>query len=548
MKNLLNHFLTFKTSIPVMDRRKFAGFKSKVVRGLKKQILCVIILSLFVSFAFAQNLNVGLLSFEEFYRRSQVLGHVDSTISFTVRPLSLASIAVKDSNLSRLGYFIHNSPNSKAKVQILPLLFKQQYYSNPTSSRNDGFMLPTKGYQTLVSTGAYAQFGPLSIQLRPEFIYAGNEVHDVRPYHFGNMDMPAKFGSKPLSQIGWGQSSIRLDFGPLSMGLSNENLWWGPGIQNSLLMSNSAAGFKHLTLNTNRPVQIPVGSFEAQIIAGRLEGSGFNTSLPKDWRYLSGLAFTFQPKWIPGLFFGLTRSFQIYNTDMDGSFGDLFPFFQAYQKENTNEDAKRRDQLTSVFSRFIMPKSKSEIYFEYGLNDHSANIRDFLMSPEHSRSYLLGMNKLIPYKQRESEFIQFSAEIIRMEQSIDRVIREAGEWYTHYQVLHGYTHRGEVLGAGIGPGGNLQTLQVGWVKGLKQIGIQLERFEHNGDLANAYGFSPWIDFSLAAVADWTFNKFLINAKLQGIQSINYQWKDGMKNRPKQNIFNINAQLGLMYSF
>ncbi len=38
------------------------------------------------------------------------------------------------------------------------------------------------------------------------------------------------------------------------------------------------------------------------------------------------------------------------------------------------------------------------------------------------------------------------------------------------QVTHGYTNRGEVLGAGIGPGGNLLSANVSWVKGLKQIG------------------------------------------------------------------------------
>lgn len=512
---------------------------------LRKQIFCFIVISFVFSPVIAQKLAVGFLSFEDYYRRTQLLGMVDSTVSFTIRPLSLSTISVNDSISDRLSFIIHDS---SASFQILPVLFKQQYFSNPTASRNDGIMLPTKGFQTFISPGAYVKIGPLNVQVRPEFNYVGNKSHEVRPYHFGAMDMPTKFGNKPFSEISWGQSSIRLDIDPVSIGLSNENLWWGPGIQNSLLMSNSAAGFKHITLNTNRPVQIPVGSFEAQIIAGRLEGSGINNTLPQDWRYLSGFVFTYQPKWVPGLFFGLTRSFQIYNNDMDGSFGDLFPFFQAFQKINTNEGLKRRDQLTSLFSRWLMPKTKAEIYFEYGLNDHSYNFRDFLMSPEHSRSYILGMRKLIQYNQMENEFIQFSAEITRMEQAVDRTLRDAGEWYTHGEVLHGYTQRGEVLGAGIGPGGNLQTLQVGWVKGLKQLGIQLERYEHNGDLANLYKYSPWIDISLATVAEWTYNKFLINGKLQGVQAINYQWKDGIDGRPKQNIFNINAQFGFLYSF
>lgn len=527
---------------------KSIRFKINIVLGgIKKQILCIT-LSLLFSPVFAQNLQVGLLSFGDYYRRSQLMGHADSSVSFTIRPISLTSVSEKDSTFSRLGYSIYNSPDAKACFQLLPVLLKQQYFSNSTVSRNDGLMIPGKGYQSMFSPGAYAKLGPLRVQLRPEFIFVENRTHDVRPYHAGAMDMPSRFGSSSFSHMGWGQSNIRLEFDPVSVGLSNENLWWGPGVQNSLLMSNSAAGFKHLTLNTSRPVKTQIGSFESQIIAGRLEESGLNNTLPDDWRYLSGLAFTYQPKWIPGLFLGFTRTFQIYSSDIDGSFGDLLPLFQAFQKINTNEETKRRDQLTSLFTRWLMPSAKAEVYFEYGLNDHSYNTRDFLMSPEHSRSYLLGMIKLIPFRHRIDEFIQFSAELTRMEQTLDRLVREAGEWYTHGEILHGYTHRGEVLGAGIGPGGNLQTLQVGWVKGLKQLGIQLERYEHNGDLANLNNFSPWTDFSMAAMADWTYNKFLINAKLQGIQSINYQWKDGISGRPKQNIFNINAQLGIMYSF
>lgn len=495
----------------------------------------------------AQSLHLGH-HFDEYSRRSQLTGRVDSSISFTLRPLILSAVDGLDSVSKRVMYSVYSSPTKSATVQILPVIWGQQYYGNAEINRNDGLVIPAKGYQTILSGGAFIKLGPLHVQLRPEFVFAENKMHDVRANHIGAIDLPYTFGSSTYSKLAFGQSNIRLEFDPLSIGISNENLWWGPGIQNSLLMSHSAPGFKHLSLNTTRPVKTPAGSLEAQIVAGRLEGSDFDSSLPDDWRYLSGLAFTYQPKWVSGLFLGLTRSFQIYHEDMDGSFGDIFPFLQAFQKVNTDEDNKRRDQLTSVFSRLLLPAAKAEVYFEYGLNDHSYNTRDFLMSPEHSRSYILGMQKLIPYKGGVNEFIQFSAEITRLEQSVDRVIREAGEWYTHSEVLHGYTNRGEVLGAGIGPGGNLQTLQLAWVKELKKLGVQLERFEHNGDLATAYGFSPWIDISMATVADWTFNNFMLSGKLQGIQSINYQWKDGINGRPKLNVFNVNAQLGIMYSF
>lgn len=508
---------------------------------------------MFVSeFVFAQSLPVGSIALEDYYIRKQLIGELDSSISFTVRPSFPFLTEAKNRGLADTllnpGKQIYGSASGKSKILILPISWQQVYRGHPSYSRNDGAMIPAKGYQSLVSAGFFAETGPLSVQVRPEYVFAGNGVFRVYRSHLGSADLPVRFGQDAYSRLSWGQSSVRLNFDPVSVGLSNENLWWGPGKQNSILMSNTAPGFKHLTLNTTRPLRTPIGSIEAQIIAGRLEGSGYTTALPDDWRYLSGMVFSYQPRWVPGLFLGLTRSFQIYSEDMDDSFGDYLPFLQAFQKKNTNEDEKRRDQLTSVFARWLLAKSHAEVYFEYGLNDHSYNTRDFLMSPEHSRAYTLGMSKLIPYKGRKDEYIHLGIELTHMEQSIDRIIRNSGEWYMHHQVLHGYTNRGEVLGAGIGPGGNFQSVNAFWVKGLKQIGLQLERYEHNGDLANVYGYGPWIDFSAAAVGNYTYNKVIFNAKLQGIQSVNYQWLSGPYGSKNKNVFHVNGELGVMYRF
>ncbi len=503
-------------------------------------------------FVFAQSLPLGTIAIEDYYLRKQLNGDMDSTISFTIRPSFPFSTEAKNrrsiDTLLNPGKQIFSSASGKSKVLILPFSWQQRYNGHPSYSRNDGAMIPAKGYQSLVSAGFFAKAGPLSIQIRPEYVFAGNGAFREYRSHLGSADLPVRFGKDAYSRLSWGQSSVHLNFDPISVGLSNENLWWGPGKQNSILMSNTASGFKHLTLNTSRPIKSPIGSIEAQIIAGRLEGSGYTAALPDDWRYLSGLVLSYQPRWVPGLFLGLTRSFQTYHEDMDDSFGDYLPLFQAFQKKLTNEDTKRRDQLTSVFARWLLVRSKAEVYFEYGLNDHSYNTRDFLMSPEHSRAYTLGSSKLFPYKGRMDEYIHLGMELTHMEQSIDRILREAGEWYMHGQVIHGYTNRGEVLGAGIGPGGNLLSANVSWIKGLKQIGLQLERYEHNGDLANASGYGPWIDFSAAAVGNWTYNRFIFNAKLQGIQSVNYQWLSGPYGSPNKNAFHVNGEVGLMYRF
>ena len=532
------------------------------------QVFLVLFMFLNIT-ATAQSLPVTLQPVEEAYRRAQLDGKLDSSVSFAIRPLIPAKAFTNDSVHNDLSKWIDytglKSANGKFGIGLLPLTWNQQYNSKVPYGWNDGAMIPARGYQTLVSGGVYAKVGPLSFQLKPEFVFAENLEFEgftsLQPYNY-NIDLPGRFGSGSYSEINWGQSSIRLNLGPVSLGISNENLWWGPGIRNSILMGNSATGFKHITFNTTKPLKTSVGSFEVQLIGGKLEGSKYTLpSLNKrpEWRYLSAANISYQPKWIPGLFFGLTRSFQAYHTDLN-RFADYIPLFTPYQKVNTDDgDPFDRDQLTSIYSRWLFERAKAEIYFEYGVNDNAYNLRDFIMSPEHARAYLFGFRKLLPFRQSAVEQLQVSAEITQLSQSIDRLVRDAGTYYIHGTVLHGYTHKGEVLGAGIGPGGNLQSVDLSWVKGIKRIGFQVERFVHNNDhydvaIGDLDGQSRrWVDFGFAALGTWDFNHLLLNVKLQGIQSLNYQWqlKDytpGTYYIPENDLFNFHGEIGLTYRF
>jgi hypothetical protein len=515
-------------------------------------VLCLICLSN-PSLLRAQSIPVGSIALDDYYRRQQLLGKVDSSVSFTIRPLT--SAALNSTNIFETGGDSTRTQKYKSGFKLLPVSWQQQYTSHHPYGWNDGAMIRAKGYQTMVSAGVYAKYKILSIQIRPEFVFAENKAFLEGPIYSDGIDLPERYGNRSYNRLLWGQSNVRLNFGPVSLGLSNENLWWGPGIRNSLLMSNSAQGFKHLTLNTVRPLRTALGSIEGQIIAGRLEGSGFTASLEDDWRYLSAIAFTYQPKWVPGLFLGISRSFQTYHENLKG-LSDYIPLFRPYQKakdKNQNSaGSDEKDQLTSVYARWLLTKARAEVYFEYGANDNSYDLRDFTMSPEHSRAYIVGMSKLIPFKNREDEHIRIGFEITHMEQSIDRLIRNAGGWYSHFQIREGYTNRGEVLGAGVGPGGNLVSLDVSWYKGIKHIGLQLERYEHNGDNYDAqYSANQdgrWVDFSAAAISEWEYKPFIFNGKLQAIKSLNYHWLSGQNGLPLENVLNIQAQLGITYRF
>ncbi|MEL7006816.1 MAG: capsule assembly Wzi family protein, partial [Bacteroidota bacterium] len=281
----------------------------------------------------------------------------------------------------------------------------------------------------------------------------------------------------------------------LGVGISTENLWWGPGKKNSLLMSNNARGFSHITFRSLSPVNIEIGHLEWQMIGGRLEGSGFPAPQPsdpvrpvfnsfrpfeEDWRYLNAFTFTYQPKWIPGMFLGMSRAVQQYSENVSEN-GGYFPIFINFFRENDEgRDESEIDQLLSLHFRWVWYEARAEVYFEYGRNDASLNLRDFLMSPRHSRAFIFGMSKIFDVS-LNNWVMQVSYEHTHMEQSNNFLIRDAGSWYLHSTVRHGYTNRGEVLGAGIGPGSNYDYFEIALVDGIKKIGFEFERLAHNQD-------------------------------------------------------------------
>jgi hypothetical protein len=546
---------------------------------------------------FAQTIPVGLLeNVEDTYRRQQLLGRDSSKSSYMIRPMFMSDD--KNFDLNNDGKFlvndfrklIYTDPGTKLKIYALPVVWQNQINTHHPYGINDGSMVQARGYQTQISGGLFAQLGPLTIQLRPEYVYADNTTFQrlseapnreyfITPYadYYNRIDLPDRFGDNDYSKVSWGQSSIRLNAGPVSFGLSNENIWWGPGVRNSLLMSNNASGFKHLTLNTIKPIKTYIGSFEAQIIGGRLEQSGVEMpegpqyiAKPKDWRYLSGIIATYQPKWVPNFFLGVERTFIVNKRTMGSSFGDYFPIFTSPEKGtfdapngNNSEDQAARDQYISFITRYVLPESHAEVYLEYGRNDHSYDTRDGLVEPQHSRAYVVGFRKLVPLKKTD-EYLQLGVEFTQLEMPGSRFMRDTPPWYGHYQVVDGYTNRGQVLGAGIGPGSNLQSLDINWVKGLKKIGLRFERMDNNNDLLTNFAFntpSPsqfitrhWVDLSVAGNFTWAYKKFILNSQLVYARSLNYQyqWQDDngvdFWTWNKQDVDNFNIKVGILYKW
>lgn len=548
---------------------------------------------------FSQSLPVGTPVLEDASRRAQLQGKLDPSVSFAIRPL-FPQISGTDSSLIQddhylkglTGTILWSNPKErgiKTLIKLLPITWKQQFNSHHPEGLNDGAMIPARGYQTMISGGFFAKTGWLSVQFKPEFVMAQNKAYkgfaDEHPdavwktyqTNLNRIDLPERFGEDRYQKAFWGQSNISLTYRSVALSLSNENLWWGPGMQNALLMTNSAPGFKHLSFQSVKPMRTFIGSFEGQLVAGKLEASGFPNIDPQrllihqitakvkpdDWRYFNGLVLSYQPKWLPGLFLGASRSFIMYEKDMGNGLTDYLPVIIPITKKSVGyreEDQIVRDQRASVFMRWMAPESHMEVYMEYGREDHNYDLTDLVLDPSHLRAYVLGFRKMTPLKNKKDEFIDIQVEITHLSKNVPTSIRAYGPggWYLHGGVRHGYTHNGQYLGAGVGSGSNMQSMNISWVKNFKRLGMEFKRVAHNEDFW-AIAFrdyrTHWVDLGGAAIGEWNYKQLLFNARVETVGSINYQFlydpapvDPPLWWNPGRITYNVHAELGVTYCF
>ena len=475
----------------------------------------------------AQSLPVGFPLIEESLRRGQLLGTVDSLLSFDIRSLNYIETLQQNKPSFTFGSELRKSENELFNVQLLPISNQTEYTSNIPYQTNNGLMLPIAGFQSSLSAGVYAKLGILSLQLYPTLYYGMNREVD---------------GYSNINKMDWGQTQIAVSYKLFTLALSNQNMWWGPSKNNALILSNNASGFKHITFKSSRPVNIFIGHLEWELVGGRLDNSLYTSHYPtqgyasipflgpvnQDARYMNGISISYQPKWVRGLFLGINRAVQMYRqTAID--YNEYLPVFGNLFRGGEKDVGT--DGQISITTRYMMPTARAELYFEYGRNDAAGSIRDFALIPQHSRAYVFGITKIVEAKKLDN-FISMEFEMIQMEQTIDRLVRGAGSWYVHGQVHQGFTHQGQVLGAGVGPSGNQQDFKFLLINQETQLkyGFSLRRVVHNNDfLYDVFGDLDerkryWTDVSMGLEAGGLYKRFIFEGQLTYIYSLNYQWE------------------------
>ncbi|WP_439481742.1 capsule assembly Wzi family protein [Cyclobacterium plantarum] len=532
------------------------------------------------SFCMAQDLPVGFPVVEEALRRNQLQGDFDKGISFNIKPIKTGDLNIQD----EIDGFQKEKPKKASVFRFVPVRNTLQYNHKRPYGWGNGLMIPNAGFQNYTSLGVFVNLKYLRIQFQPEYVVAQNlnyngfsgqfedKVNNLRYVYWNAGDFPERFGEGIYSVFGWGQSKVSGVYGAFELGVSTQNIGWGPGQFNALTIGNNATGFPHVTLNTIKPAKTFLGNVEMQLIIGTLKDSQLAPSqIPElnnrffnefsgDTKYLNAFSISYNPKWLPNLFVGVSRTYQQYNGMRGKEFRDYFPVLDPFQKSRVgfDQDLEGKDQQVTVSGRYVNRLARTEIYAEYGKRDHSYNWREFILNPDHARAFIFGFIKLFELP-NFSRKLQIRGELTHQQESVNRYIRYSGligglTWHTHF-IARGFSNDGQALGVGAGVGSNVQTMEFSFVKKLNKLGILAERLANHQDFYyKAFGQqserNPWVDLSLGLLFDQQWKNMLISSKLQFIHGKNYQWQLSEYSTPEfpsgQNKFSFFAKLDLIY--
>lgn len=417
------------------------------------------------------------------------------------------------------------SPGQSGQVQLSALTPQLLFVHNTALpfSQNNGALWAGKGLSSRTLLGFKLESPRVTLIFAPELISSENSDWVIRPFPFDqhlppippdragggyvlpyyvasdwSIDQPLRFGKGPIHRFDPGQSTLMVSANRVNFGFSNENEWWGPGIRNAIVLSNNAPGFPHFFIRTAHPLSTRFGLFEARwLVGGLTESKFFDTVSTNNVRSLASIATTLQTAWNPNLSIGFARS--VYSTAT--GWGVVpFRWFDVLSRTADTGNATpqdppgkvRKDQLFSLFARWVAPADGLEIYTEWARTQFRLNLHDLLVRPNHTQAYTLGLQWRRPAWWGGTYRLQ--TEVTQMEQSATFRDLPQESWYMSARVIQGYTNRGEVLGGSIGPGASSQWLAMDYLRWSWRFGGYLGRIRWNEDVHSTANFPVYVGY------------------------------------------------------
>ena len=363
-------------------------------------------------------------------------------------------------------------------------------------SRSDGALWAGRGPSTLVRGGLTINVGAVHATLAPELWVAQNRAYDIlpssaisqrndrsslaSPFYYGphSLDLPSRMGVAPLRIAAPGQSALWLSLKGADIGASTSNIIWGPGLRDGLLLGATAPGIPRAFIRTAHPIRTRFGLWRGEWFIGTLtESRWFDADTTNDRRTIGAARLEWSPVRVPSLVLGVYRAMQRpqHTAYPSAGYADVW-------RSTTRTPT---DQMAGLFASYA--SSGMRAYLEVVSPHPPSGIRTLLATPGDDRGYQLGVERRIVRGNGNgsgngSSTWLLHAEVMNTDPGVSIRDRPPRDFYAGKTVSHGWTHRGQLLGAGIGPGGTAQWFAVDRITKRLSVGAYAERVRWNNEV------------------------------------------------------------------
>ena len=255
------------------------------------------------------------------------------------------------------------------------------------------------GGASLFSSFNFSYIGKyIILSVEPYYMNSQNKEVMIsgRDGMFGRLNDVGYNTPSPYKTTGLRETQLYFHYKSLGIGYSNANMWWGPGLHNTLTMTNNATGFNHLMIGTLQEKRIRNIGYNFRYVFSTLDKTIGNP-------YFTGLVWSLRFYTNPLISIGLSRNYLSGGLPTDRPFTKMDAALIVFEQLLIDTKIKEYpseweahdpwDELMSGFLILDFPLSNLRIYAEFGTNDHRQNLSDLRTHPDHASAYIVGLRK-----------------------------------------------------------------------------------------------------------------------------------------------------------
>ena len=319
---------------------------------------------------------------------------------------------------------------------------------------------------------------------------------------------------KIFNQNYFRNTGIKLTIYGFSAGFGNWNQWWGPGIHNSLSLSNNTEGFYHYFIGTDKFQ--PFGKY-LYFNFKYLVSNSMQNLYGEDF-YLSSWFLNLKNNFLE---FGIMRNV------LSGGYSEiLWKKEDAFNVLIDNKNIKYWDTLNTFYILVNFKESGLKVFYEFGFPNRTYGGKDPEAYSDHAMGTNIGLRKHGLFGKSE---ILFGFEYTRLLQGIYYNILPTPNWYDNIKYNYS-SFKGRRWAAHSGSDSDDFLLFVGYINSKLSL-IYGVNYERHGV---TYHFPPEVKFESRVSFSYKYDKTKIFINYENEYFEHYGFVDSNSNVWAQN--------------